>query len=144
MTMTMMNIAIDNNLWRWRWHQTSLKFWWSSNDDLAVSVNDAAPWTVKLVNYKKNLNSNLPNQVFLWASKDNKKRRMRRREQWWLWPWWTREAFDDQWWCIQSLEGRKCHWWCELAPCFSMIFKWVGKLLDGVDFEWGCNLINDS
>ena len=42
MTMTMTNIVIDNN-W-WRRCQTSLKFWWRSNDDLGVSVNHAALW----------------------------------------------------------------------------------------------------
>ena len=45
MTMTMINIVNANDWWQWRWRQTSLKFWCRSNEDLAVTINDAAPWS---------------------------------------------------------------------------------------------------
>ena len=33
--------------WWWRWCQSSLKIKWLHHDDLAVSINDAAPWKYK-------------------------------------------------------------------------------------------------
>ena len=36
--------AILNIKWRWRWRQMSLKNKWLHHDDLAVTLNDAAPW----------------------------------------------------------------------------------------------------
>ena len=42
--MTMTNVVIFFIKWRWRWRQTSLKIKWWRHEDLAVSVNDTAPW----------------------------------------------------------------------------------------------------
>ena len=43
--MTVTNVIIFLIKWRWRWCQTPLKIKWRCQDDLAVSVNDAAPWS---------------------------------------------------------------------------------------------------
>ena len=42
--MTIDVIVID--WWWWWWPQKSLKIWWRFNDGLAVTINDAAPWSI--------------------------------------------------------------------------------------------------
>ena len=33
----------DNDDEKWQWRQTLLKFWWRSDDALAIIINDEAP-----------------------------------------------------------------------------------------------------
>ena len=49
MMMTTTPLIILNIKWRWGWRQTSLKKKWRRHDDLAVTVNDAAPCSVLCV-----------------------------------------------------------------------------------------------
>ena len=78
MTITMTNIVIDNDWWWWR--QRSLKFWWHSNDALAVIVNNTAPW------YQHMFRASLQPLTLVTSS-----------------HWWSLVAIVC-WWLFQSLE----------------------------------------
>ena len=53
MTRTVPNGVIYNDWWRWWWRQTSLKKNWRCHDDLAITVNDATPCSLRAMSGEK-------------------------------------------------------------------------------------------